>query len=422
MLTMPSDLWIEKLVLGAVLLNAPANWPTVANLLQPADFSVAAHQMIFARSAEIVADSGKLDRVTLIKALMERGELESVGGMTYLVTLEDGLPQLYNLDEYCTQLRASSLLRIAILELQAGVEQLCGAGAGLDTLESVQASISALESSAKSRVSGFRPVRDVVDSPEDGGTQAFFQPSVQEIGIPWPWPKVTDAAGGFLAGEIVVISAASGVGKTTAATQCVLHAAELGHLCAILTLEMGARQVVRKIIAQRGGVCLSDWMQGRSGREDRNRIQYATGEVVQMPIYIDDDRMVTPASLDARIAALPEPPRVVMVDYLQLMQSGIVDKWANREQHVAHISRQLKLLAGKYKCTVLALSQVNADGNVRESSAIANDATQVIRLDRKEFGRVDVLFMKARFSARTKLSLQFDGRTGLFSEWEANAK
>jgi hypothetical protein len=71
---------------------------------------------------------------------------------------------------------------------------------------------------------------------------------------------------------------------------------------------------------------------------------------------------------------------------------------------------------------VLALSQVNADGNVRESSAIANDATQVIRLDRKEFGRVDVLFMKARFSARTKLSLQFDGRTGLFSEWEANAK
>lgn len=409
-MTVPGHIDLEKMVLGAVLVNARENWPVVANLLTAADFQLAAHQLIFARCEALSASDEPIDRITIYKALDSRGEVDQVGGLSALIALDDGLPQLYNLDAYCQQIREAALLRMAILALTAGVERLCSPGAALDTLQSVQSLVAALDNDSKSRAAGFTHIAEIVEA---GG---FLQPAVEDVGIPWPWPSVTDAIGGLMPGEVVIISAATGVGKTTAASQAALVAAQLDHPVAILSLEMSQRQVAMKITAQECGATWSDWIQGRSSDEDRQRIVRAANRVRKLPMWFDDTSTVTPAALDARIAALNPTPRVVLVDYLQLMQSGLVDRGANREQHVAHISRSLRLIAKKYGCTIVALSQINAAGGARESSAIENDASAVVRLDRREFGAIDWQVLKSRFSARTKIPLHFDGRTGIFSE------
>lgn len=415
-ITLPADVWIEKLVLGSVLLDCARNWPTVSQLLQASDFSIHIHQVIFARIAEVMLELGTVDSVLLGKALLAFSEFEKIGGLSYLTSLADGLPQLYNLDAYCEQVRTTAALRNAILTLYAGAGRLSAEGASLDTLGAVKAEINALEGIGRANKPRFKHIADVIDDPAAGGIQSFFQPSAVEIGLPWPWPTVTDAIGGMLPGSVVVLSAATGIGKTTAGTQCVLAASQAGYVTAMLSLEMGDREVSRKLIAQLSGTCLSDWVQGRSTSDDRRRIQASTKVAVKWPIYMDDDPMVTPAALDSRLAAMAETPRLLVVDYLQLMQSGLVDRDANRERHVAHISRQLKLLALKYNLTVMALSQVNAQGETRESSAIQQDATQVVRLDRKEFGEIHFVVLKSRLTARARISLQFDGRTGLFTE------
>lgn len=417
---LPCDVDLEKLVLGAVMQNAADNLSVATEILQPSDFSLEAHQLIFNRVVRMADLSEKIDRMTVIRGLMADQQLDAVGGITYMTSLDDDLPKIYNLDAYCETVAQKAILREAILTAHAGIERMCGPAAGVSDVEEFQATVAELTERTKTRRGGFRPIAEVIDNADGGGVTNFMNPPMDEAGVPWPWAGLNRMIGFLAPGQAVVLSAGTGVGKTTLATQLALYGANLGHCVAILTLEMTAAEQTKKIIAQEGQACLSDWLRGESNKLDRKKIQKATNELYQKPLYFDDRDDVTPAMLRAAIERMKVKPAVVIVDYVQLMDSGIRDKGASREQHVAHISRSMKKLAKRYGVAFVLLSQLNDQGQTRESRSLEHDATFHIKLERQPGGLYKLSCPKARFAAfGHHIELRLHGESGLFEELEA---
>lgn len=418
-MNLPSDVELEKWILGAAMSNAADNFAVVAEILEAADFASEFHRVLFEHLAKMADGGEKIDMGTVGRSLHAAGKLEAVGGIGYLVSLTDGLPTIYNLDSYCETIQRKSLLRQAILTANAGVSRLCAPSAGLDDLEAFKADIAAIADESKTRRAGFRPIAEVIQNTDGGGPQAFLNPPKDKIGIPWPWEGLTRMIGGLAPGQVVCLSAATGVGKTTILTQAMLHVAMLDHCGAILSMEMSSAEQAKKIISQHGRNCLSDWLRGESSADDRRRIYQATRDLYDRPLYFDDRTDVTPAMLRNAIERMRVKPAVVGVDYAQLMDSGIRDNSTNREQHVAHISRSIKRMAMKFGCAFIVLSQLNEDGKTRESRALENDATYHIKLERKPGGVYKLSAPKARFAAFGRhVDLRLDGETGLFTEVE----
>jgi replicative DNA helicase len=417
---LPVDVGLEKIVLAAVMRNAAENLNVAVELLEPADFSIEAHKILFEQICHMAEEGAKIDPITVAKALLEKGNLAGIGGMTYITELGNDLPVIYHLDSYCESLARKSVLRNAILCAHTGIQRLCDPSATLEDLEEFKATLAEIEDDSKKRKGGFRHIADVIHDPESGGSTEFLNPRIEQCGIPWPWAGVNEMIGFMTPGQVVCVSAGTGVGKTTLATQTALSAAGNGFPTGLLTLEMTAAEQAKKIIAQHGKACLSDWLRGKSSLQDRKKIVKSSTELMKAPLFFDDRDDVTPAMLRTAIDRMKIPLALVVVDYAQLMDSGVRDRSASREQHVAHISRSIKKLAKKFKCSFIVLSQLNDDGKTRESRALEHDATFHLKLERKPQGLFHLSTPKARFAAFGKhIELQLDGETGLFTELSA---
>ncbi len=130
---LPANLEIERYLLGAILVD-PSAFLNVASLIQPTDFSVQSHQLIFTRMIELSEANSHIDRVTLANELMRHGELETVGGLSYLVSLDDGMPKLYDLERYAMIVREHSLRRRLILTSQALIDRAVGGQESADEI------------------------------------------------------------------------------------------------------------------------------------------------------------------------------------------------------------------------------------------------------------------------------------------------
>lgn len=417
---LPQALDVEKLVLGSAIIDAVNNLPVIMALCREDCFSVRATQTVFRRLCEMSAAEKPIDRVTVLEELRAAGELEAVGGMGEVMELDTGLPEIYNLDAYCELLAEKAALRRTITALSAHLHILLSRGAGLEEIAAAKAAVADLSTDSNRKQAGFQNMAELIRNEGAGGMQAYLLPSPEAIGIPWPWAQMTAAIGGIREGQVVCVSAGTGVGKTTFGCAVVNHVGSLGHSAAILTAEMSAREQIIKLVCQAAGVNLHRWMSGFSTRQDHSQVLGVVSTHMPGRIFIDEREMVTPAMLDAALGLLRhDPPALVMVDYFQLMESGLRAGDANREQHLAHVSRQLKRLARKHKTCFLVLSQVNDSGSTRESKAIENDSTVIILLERQAGGATKVKFRKSRFSARSEMYLGFDGATGKFFETES---
>lgn len=415
---LPAAVETEKLVLGSMILHPQEAAATAIDLLTDADFSVADHRKVFARISDMLINGAAIDTVTLYNALTQRDGFEPKTTLGFLVGLSDGLPKIYNLDAYCGVLREKQRIRMAILALAAGLGELSAPEATLTTIQSVQASISALEAENGERNSGFELLSEIVENRDGGGPGAYLASRAEEEGIPWPLPALTQATGGFRRGNTTLIGAETGGGKTTMATACALHAASLGHGVAILSAEMTKLEVSKKIFSQGGRLCLSDWLQGAQSKPERIATQKTVAQLKGLPIAIDDRPDVTPAMLEAGLVRLKRRMKVdlLIVDYIQLMESGLRDDGSSRERHVAFISRSIKKICKRLNMAGIVLTQLNDDGRVRESRQIKMDASNVVILSDKGQGNFEASLEKARFSARRKIPLHFDGATGTFFE------
>src|SRR5438876_8998197 len=123
---LPASVDTERLVLGSILLN-DAVYLQVAGALSPEDFSLEKHRRIYGRMRDLYGRGERIDRVTLAEELMKQGQLESVDGLAYLVSLDDGLPEISNLESYVRIVKDKATLRKLIFSAQSVINR-CLAG------------------------------------------------------------------------------------------------------------------------------------------------------------------------------------------------------------------------------------------------------------------------------------------------------
>lgn len=426
---LPADLDCETFVLGAVLRDYSLYHPQVADIVTAVDFASPPHQLIWTAIESLIRDGVSVDRVTVFKKLAERNEVDAIGGLGYLVSLDDELPPIPNVSAYATRVREKSTLREAIIACHGAIERLSSPGAGP---EDVIAAEKLIRKIAEGQVKKRRLVSigEVIHGDIEGDTaavRAFLDPSVEQNGIPTPWQWLNRSTGGLKAGNLIILAARPSVGKTSAAAQMVLHLIDLEIGAVFVSLEMSKRDIVRKIVAAKAGVSLTEWQNGELNGDDRRSVARATQAVRSAEVFLDDQPRATVPGIHAAILRhmADHDCRMVVVDYLQLLTPTGRGS-SNRTEDVSEITRGLKLMAMELGVPVIALSQLSRASvqqnrrprldDLRDSGSIEQDADVVMFLHRAEKPFIELIVAKQRLGPIGEVRMVFDRKTGTFAE------
>ena len=390
---LPANVEAERLVLGAVLLDDSA-FVSVAAALTAADFCLERHRRIFRRMWEMHERREHIDRVTVANALMRFRELESCGGLSYLVSLDDGLPHIPNIDSYVQIIKDKAALRQIVFASQHLTHRcLMGEEGPDEILEGAEETLLRLGEARASR--GLTSPRQILDE-YPGGISAFLDPSQRVPALSTGFTRLDEKTGGLYGGELCILAARPSMGKTALALNIAQHLAErLKHPVAIFSLEMSKESLLTRLLCAmarvnsrkfRAGYLSAEEAQAAVGRLRSGRCAVVHRRYRRHP-RAGYARQATPVAESARLA-------LVIVDYLQLMTAR--GRFENRNQEVTCLSRGLKLLAKELKVPVLALSQLSRApemrpgdhrpqlSDLRESGSIEQDADLVAFLYREE--------------------------------------
>ena len=243
---LPANLDAERYVLGSILLD-DSQFVQVAATVEAGDFSLEKHRRIFQRMADLHGRSEKIDRVTVANELMKHGQLESVDGLSYLVSLDDGLPHIHNLDSYARIVKDKSILRHLILFSQQTIDRcVLGEEEPQDILASAEESLLRLgESNAKA---GLATPGEIIDQYQ-GGINAFLDPSQRVRGLSTGFKRFDEMTGGLHPGELVIVAGRPSMGKTALALNIAQHAAaRLQKTVAVFSLEMSKESLLTRLL------------------------------------------------------------------------------------------------------------------------------------------------------------------------------
>ncbi len=385
---LPNDLEAEQSLLGCLFISQEACaeiFPTVA----VKDFYSNAHQKIYQAMLDNYIKNVAVDYITVSKVLETKGELDEVGGLGYITDLTNYVPSAANFKYYADIIKNDSILRQIIDASQATIN---------DAFESVDAGnvLARAEklifdiSQTKSR-SSLEHIKYGVTEAIDMMEKLAIDPNAN-AGVKTGFPTLDKITNGFKPGELIIIAARPGIGKTTLAVNFAINSAvKFGKSVAMFDLEMSALQVAQRFICATGRVPM-DMVKG--GTKDQNAwaTLFETKKILENAnIYIDDTTTITPAEILSKCRRLKAQSGLdmVIVDYLQLMKAEKASKDGNRQQEVADLTRSIKLAARELGCPILLLSQLNRESekrtdktpqlsDLRESGSIEQDADIVM--------------------------------------------
>jgi replicative DNA helicase len=419
---LPANLDAERFVLGSILMD-DASFVQVAGMLEAGDFSLEKHRRIFQRMSGLYERGEKIDRVTLANELLKRGELESCDGLSYLVSLDDGLPQLANFDSYARIVKNKSLLRRIILNSQQVIDRCL---AGKDEPDEILAGAedAFLKLGESSAGNDLATPAQIIDEFKDG-INAFLDPSKRVKGLSTGFLKLDEMTGGLYPGELFILAARPSMGKTALALNIAQHVAthpSLRKAVAIFSLEMSKESLLTRMLCAAARVDNSKFRQGYLNADERRQLSAAAAQLMDAPIYIDDTSGANLMDIHAKLRRLKRDQdlALVVIDYLQLM--GGHGKYESRVQEVSALSRGLKLMAKDLNLPMLVLSQLSRApetrigehkpqlSDLRESGSIEQDADLVAFIYREEVYKPDRADLKGL--ADLILAKQRNGPTG----------
>src|SRR5258708_1135414 len=278
----------ERFVLGSILLDDSV-YLQVAGSVDPEDFSLEKHRRLFARMKDLYDRGEKIDRVTVADELMKQGQLESVDGLTYLISLDEGLPAISNLDSYVRIVKDKSILRRIIFSSQKMIDRcILGEEEPEQILSSAEENLLKLgESRAKDALaSPDRIIREF-----EGGINAFLDPSKRIKGIGTGFIKMDEMTGGLHPGELVLIAARPSMGKTALALNIAQHVAmnpQQKQTVAVFSLEMSKESLLTRMICASARVDQQKFRAGYLNQDERRRLQQAASELAAAPLFLDD--------------------------------------------------------------------------------------------------------------------------------------
>lgn len=229
--------------------------------------------------------------------------------------------------------------------------------------------------------------------------------------------KNLDSISPVQAGDVVVIAAAAKGGKSTLALSYASEVAKRGGNVLVVSLEMTAALVSIKLLARQSSVPLAKFLARDFTDNDSRKIMHAVEAMSRWHFEIRDDAQTLDQLVGAaRLANAKAPLTMLVVDYIQLVQGPRIGN-ETREREVAQISRTLRLLAMELGCVVIALSQLNEEGRLRESRAIGQDATAIWKLgETDDNGRKTINVMQRNGESPASCDLRFRGAFSSFDE------
>lgn len=435
----PQNLEAERSVLGALMLDKDAII-NVANLIRQGDFYKDDHNMIFEAMIELYEKNEPIDVLSLSNRLEEKGQIEKIGGSSYLTSLVNTVPSSANIVHYAKVVQKKSTLRKLIVAaseiLELGYKEDEDVEKVLDKAEQ-----KLFQVSQKYLKQDFVPIRSILESAFNR-IDELHKGDHKLRGIPTGFSDLDNILAGFQKSDLVILAARPSIGKTTLALDFARQIAIKEKVSVgIFSLEMSSDQLVDRMLAAESGVDLWRLRTGRlksgEGDDDFQRIGEAMGVLSEAPIYIDDAGSANVMEMRTMARRLQSEHNVgvIIVDYLQLMEGR--SGGDNRVNEISEISRALKQLARELNIPVIALSQLSRAvesrspqipklSDLRESGSIEQDADVVMFLYREDREKpdtpnkniVEVHIAKHRNGPIGKLSLYFNENSTTFKSLE----
>src|SRR5215469_12957820 len=388
------DVAAERAVLGAILSDNTVI-ASVAEIVQADDFAGPAHAQIFAAMLALDLQQRPVDHLTLSDELKIRGQLTATGGPAYLMTLDQMVPYAGNATQYAHIVKSEAMRR-RLAAAGRDIQELASQETGeIDALID-EAERKVFQIAERQREGDLKPVRELMERTLEL-LDNLNRSTTGITGLPSGFIDLDLQLTGFHRGELLVLAARPGLGKTSLALNVAMHVAlKEEKAVGLFSLEMPADQLLMRLLASSARVDMKKLRGGRLTAQDQEKFQQIAGALFNAPIYIDDSGTLSSFELRAKARRLKQKePRLglLIVDYLQLMhQTGKVE---NRQLEVSEISRSLKALAKELDVPILALSQLNRKieerrggrpmlSDLRESGAIEQDADVVMFIHRDD--------------------------------------
>jgi replicative DNA helicase len=249
------------------------------------------------------------------------------------------------------------------------------------------------------------PIRKVVDEFFER-VEFLHEHKDEPLGIPTGYPDLDKLTGGLQKGDLIIIAARPGVGKTSL-MNCIGYHAAFRHRqrVAIFTLEMSNEQLVQRFAASETGIDSQRLRTGDLRDEEWGSLTKVCMQMADLYIFLDDTPSLSPLDLRVKSRRIYQEYGLdlIIVDYLQLMQGENNGRSDNRVQEISYISRALKGIARELKVPLIAGSQLSrlveqrSDkrpmlSDLRESGSIEQDSDIVMFIYRDEVYNPDTEF------------------------------
>src|SRR6516164_3404792 len=434
---LPAAIEAERSILGAILLDNLLY--DQAAELKPDDFSLDAHRRIFSRMRDLQETGRPVDMITLAEELDRRKEVEAVGGVAYLSSLIDGVPERPSIEHYVRIVRNKSLLRGLINIAQTAIAE------AIDHSDEAEEVINRAEQGifllAENRLGqGFTDIPSIVKG-SFGSLDELYARGQEITGLATHYTLLDKMTSGFQPSDLVIIAARPSMGKTALAMNIAENAAILdGKVVGVFSLEMSKEALLMRMLASHARVDSHRLRTGFIPKEDRQKLTFATESLMQARLFIDDTPAISVTEMRSKARRLKQQEGrldVLIVDYLQLMSAVPLGgkRFENRTQEVSAISRGLKAVAKELKVPVVALSQLSRApesrggdhrpqlSDLRESGSIEQDADVVAFIFREEVykkddpdleGRAEIIVAKQRNGPTDMIRMAFIKRSTRF--------
>ena len=431
----PFSVEAEQSVLGSIIID-PEKFGEVAQIINSSDFYIEEHAEIFTVMHEFNMSNRPMDLVTLINELVNKGIYQDeAAARSYIRIIGDIVPGSANAKDYARIVHDKSILRRLISASEDIQEKAYTEGENVSHIVDY-AEQKIYEIAGNNERTDFVHIKDVIfnvyqrlETLKDGAGEDV-------LGLKSGFSDLDNVVVGFGKSDLVIVGARPGVGKTAFVLNIATSIAKrTKKAVAVFQLEMGAEQLVQRIIASEALVDSKHLRQGNLDSDEWIKIANASAELAETDILIDANPNVTVTTMKAKLRRVKNLGLVV-VDYLQLMQ-GERRKDGNRAAEVGEISRGLKIMAKELNVPVIVCAQLSRTtekehkkpmlSDLRESGSIEQDADMVLFLSRDYYGDdpekanlVDVIVAKNRHGEVDTVHMGWLGQFTKFSTLEEN--
>lgn len=436
----------EQSVLGALMLDHRA-WDRVVDHLTAPDFYRNEHRLIFSALEQLAKRSQPFDMLTVAEVLKEFGQMEAVGGESYLFELVNNTPTAANVVAYAEIVRERAVLR-QLIEVATDIAESAFNPDGRITKELLDSAEQQVFRVSEQRLRGVGPVAitDLLAKTADR-IDALYHAGGVMTGLSTGFADFDKMTSGLQAGDLVIVAGRPSMGKTTFAMNLAEYAAmkhsvkEDGKPVLIFSMEMPSESLVMRMLSSLGRVDQHRVRTGNLTDAQWPAITSAISQLSEVKMYIDDTPALTPTELRSRARRVAREYgglSLIVIDYLQLMQ--VFGHKENRTTEISEISRSLKALAKELNVPVIALSQLNRGleqrpnkrpvmSDLRESGAIEQDADIIVFIyrdevyneDSPEKGVAEIIIGKQRNGPIGTFRLKFEAQYTCFRDFAPEA-